>query len=105
MSLTSPLPFIPHTKLRSLFAPSISLFHSLPRVDLVLTSLRGTDLPSSARLSLFSLYGMVTVIGRGGQVAALVFGNALCACAFKGWAVVTILLSLVRPPGNSCCRL
>jgi hypothetical protein len=57
---------------------------------------RNKNLPREARLTLFSAYGLVTVIGRAGQVAALVFGNALCACAFKGWAVLTSLLSIAN---------
>lgn len=56
---------------------------------------RNQDLSSSARLTLFSWYGVVTAIGRGAQVAALVLSSALCVCAFKGWASVTVLLSLV----------
>jgi hypothetical protein len=56
---------------------------------------RNQDLPSSAHLHIFSLYGALTIVGRAGQVASLVFANALCACAFKATAFPSIILAVL----------
>ena len=55
---------------------------------------RNQELPSSHHLQMASLYGFVTIVGRAGQVASLVFINALWACAFKAMALPSVILAV-----------
>merc|ERR1711990_236029 len=54
---------------------------------------RNRELPEHVHLSAMSKYGLFTIVGRGSQLGALVFGTSMLACMYSTAAVVPGILS------------